>query len=146
MYFIFFTSLRLQDWDGTDTCQITWGPLSLLTALLIVRDSPYRHPIQALVSTGHVYGDTLYLATTVFDEIYFGKAYYSPGPFYFWVYFVFMNAVWLVIPGCKITMSATIYRPVGLLFIDCLYSSIRATARAFTESNVNAVESTKKKL
>jgi cholestenol delta-isomerase len=130
----------------TDACQITWGPLSILTALLIVRDSPYRHPVQALVSTGHVYGDTLYFATTVFDEFYSGKVYYRPEPFYFWVYFVLMNAIWLVIPGCKITLSVSLYRDVGLLFIDCLYSSIKATTRAFSASKVNAVESTKKKL
>ncbi|KIN08262.1 hypothetical protein OIDMADRAFT_152464 [Oidiodendron maius Zn] len=112
-----------------ETCTvITWGPLSLLTALLIVRDSSYRHPIQALVSTGHVYGDTLYFATTVFDEFYSGKVYYRPEPFYFWIYFVLMNAVWLVIPGY------------------CLYSSIKATATAFTASKVDAVERRKKKL
>lgn len=53
------------------------------------------------MSVGHVYGDVLYFATTVFDEAYSGKVYYRPEPFYFWVYFVLMNAVWIVIPGCE---------------------------------------------
>ena len=143
---IYLTSPAGSGQNGTDVCQITWGPLSLLTALLIVRDSSYRHPIQALVSTGHVYGDTLYFATTVFDEFYSGKVYYRPEPFYFWIYFVLMNAVWLVIPGCKIALSSALSRVVSLFFIDCLYSSIKATATAFTASKVDAVERTKKKV
>lgn len=143
---IYLTSPAGSGQNGTDVCQITWGPLSLLTALLIVRDSSYRHPIQALVSTGHVYGDTLYFATTVFDEFYSGKVYYRPEPFYFWIYFVLMNAVWLVIPGCKIALSSALSRVVSLFFIDCLYSSIKATAAAFTASKVDAVERTKKKV
>lgn len=143
---IYLTSPAGSGQNGTDVRQITWGPLSLLTALLIVRDSSYRHPIQALVSTGHVYGDTLYFATTVFDEFYSGKVYYRPEPFYFWIYFVLMNAVWLVIPGCKIALSSALSRVVSLFFIDCLYSSIKATAAAFTASKVDAVERTKKKV
>ena len=143
---IYLTSPAGSGQNGTDVCQITWGPLSLLTALLIVRDSSYRHPIQALVSTGHVYGDTLYFATTVFDEFYSGKVYYRPEPFYFWIYFVLMNAVWLVIPGCKIALSSALSRVVSLFFIDCLYSSIKATAAAFTASKVDAVVRTKKKV
>jgi cholestenol delta-isomerase len=85
----------------TDTTQVTWGPLSFLTAFLITTDSPYRHPIQALVSTGQFYGDALYYLTSLFDDFYSGKTFYRPELYYFWFYFVFMNAFWLVIPACK---------------------------------------------
>lgn len=77
---------------------ISWGPLSFLTAILIVKDSPYRYPIQALVSTGQLYGDVLYYSTSLFDEFFSGKTYYRPEPYYFWFYFIFMNAFWIAIP------------------------------------------------
>jgi cholestenol delta-isomerase len=69
--------------------------------------------VQALVSTGHIYGDVLYFATTVFDEIYSGKVYCRPEPFYFWVYFVLMNAVWIVIPGCTLLFTVDPLREGG---------------------------------
>ncbi|PBP24131.1 hypothetical protein BUE80_DR004992 [Diplocarpon rosae] len=92
--------------------QIFWGPLSFLTALLIVRSSPYRHPVQALVSTGQFYGDVLYYTTSLFDDRYNGVRHYRPEPYYFWFYFVFITGP-------------------GLWFRLCLWSSIKATASAF---------------
>jgi len=92
---------------------LLWGPLSFLTAYLITTNSPYRHPVQALVSTGQFYGDLLYYATSLFDDFYSGLKYCRPEPYYFWVYFVFMNTFWLVVPAL------------------CIYSSIKASARAF---------------
>ncbi|KAH8804883.1 Emopamil binding protein-domain-containing protein [Xylogone sp. PMI_703] len=95
---------------------IIWGPLSLLTALLITTDSPYRHPIQALVSTGQFYGDLLYYSTSLYEDFALGRQYYRPEPYYFWVYFVVMNTFWLIIPGY------------------CLYGSITTTAEVFRRS------------
>jgi cholestenol delta-isomerase len=115
-----------------------------LTALLIVRDSPYRHPVQALVSTGQFYGDLLYFASTVFDDVYAGKVYYRPEPFYFWVYFVFMNMFWLLVPGCRLFMLPC--REVGLPSVDCLYSSIKASSRAFAACKVGSSGRVKKLL
>jgi cholestenol delta-isomerase len=83
----------------TSILQVTWGPLSFLAAYLITTDSSYRHPIQALVSTGQFYGDALYYLTSLFDDFYSGKTFYRPEPYYFWFYFVFMNAFWLVVPA-----------------------------------------------
>lgn len=77
---------------------IGWGPLCFLTVWCIASDSPYRHPIQALVSTGQFYGNLLYYTTSLFEDIASGKRYYRPEQYYFWFYFVFMNAIWLVIP------------------------------------------------
>ncbi|KAH6673728.1 EBP domain-containing protein [Halenospora varia] len=106
---------------------ITWGPLSFLTAILITRDSPYRHPVQALVSTGQFYGCLLYYMTSLFDDFYSGKRFYRPGAYYFWFYFIFMNAFWIIIPAL------------------CLYSSIKATAKAFMVSKRLEVNGSSKK-
>lgn len=37
----------------------------------------------------------------MYEDYEFGKTYYRPEPFYFWVYFVGMNAIWFVVPACK---------------------------------------------
>ncbi|TPX68685.1 hypothetical protein SpCBS45565_g02901 [Spizellomyces sp. 'palustris'] len=71
-----------------------WGPLSFLTAYLIFNDSPVAPILEFLVSTGQLYGDVLYYATTLIE----GAPHCSPSPFHFWFYFVFMNAFWIVIP------------------------------------------------
>jgi cholestenol delta-isomerase len=99
-------------------------------AYLITTDSTYRHPIQALVSTGQFYGDALYYLTSLFDDFYAGKTFYRPEPYYFWFYFVFMNAFWLIVPACKWNVWEACD---GRLIegIVCFYSSIRATAKAF---------------
>ncbi|KAF4624860.1 hypothetical protein G7Y89_g13309 [Cudoniella acicularis] len=94
---------------------ITWGPLSFLTAVLITKDSPYRHPVQALVSTGQFYGDLLYYMTSLFDYFYSGKSFYRPEPYYFWFYFIFMNAFWIVIPSIVLKLQRELLRfPKGL--------------------------------
>ncbi|PMD50243.1 Emopamil-binding protein [Hyaloscypha bicolor E] len=92
---------------------LTWGPLSLLTAVLITRQSQFRHPVQALVSTGHFYGNLIYYSTCLYEGFALGKRYYRPEPYYFWWYFVLMNTFWLVIPAI------------------CLSNSISASANAF---------------
>ncbi|MCJ1326975.1 hypothetical protein MMC10_003641 [Thelotrema lepadinum] len=78
-----------------------WGPLSFLTALLIATDSAYRFPVQALVSTGQFYGDLLYYLTNLFNERHFGISYSRPEAYYFYGYYVFCNAFWIVIPACE---------------------------------------------
>lgn len=77
-----------------------WGPLSLLTSWFIVSDSPYRLPFQALVSTGHLFSDTLYYVTSILD-MEKGVLHSRPEALYFWGYFVVMNAFWIVVPACK---------------------------------------------
>lgn len=108
---------------------VTWGPLSILTAVLITRKSHYRHPIQALVSTGQFYGNLLYFSTSLYEDFIFGKQYYRPEPFYFWVYFVGMNAIWLVVPGCE--LSPGDHRTRLTVATGCLCRSTKETARAF---------------
>ncbi|MCJ1387380.1 hypothetical protein MMC18_000223 [Xylographa bjoerkii] len=89
-----------------------WGPLSFIVAFMILRNHPLRHPLQALVSTGQIYGDILYYATSMFDLYYKGTIYCRPEPYYFWCYYFFMNFIWIVIPGVL------------------LYNSIDASAKA----------------
>ncbi|EPE26087.1 EBDP4 [Glarea lozoyensis ATCC 20868] len=114
--------LCMESWTA-----IAWGPLSFVLAVLIVNDSPYRHPIQALVSTGQFYGDLLYFMTNIFDESYTGRTFYRPEPYYYWFYFVFMNAFWIVIPCI------------------CVYSSAKATAKAFRNAKMTGQNGSAKK-
>jgi hypothetical protein len=72
-----------------------------LTAVLIIRESPFRHPFQALVSTGQIYGNLIYFSTCLFEDFAHGKRYYRPEPYYFWWYFFFMNSFWLFVPASK---------------------------------------------
>ncbi|KAL8953483.1 MAG: hypothetical protein Q9222_000687 [Ikaeria aurantiellina] len=78
-----------------------WGPLSFCVAWMITSNNPLRHPLQALVSLGQIYGDVLYYATSMFDHYHKGVTYCRPEAYYFWGYYFFMNFIWIVIPGCK---------------------------------------------
>ncbi|KAL8864698.1 MAG: hypothetical protein Q9174_007254, partial [Haloplaca sp. 1 TL-2023] len=112
-----------------------WGPLSFCTALMITYQHPLRHPFQALVSIGQIYGDILYYATSMFDHYYKGITYCRPEAYYFWGYYGFMNFIWIVIPGCESRL------PLPLAFartdhktnvrVDLLYESFKVTAQAF---------------
>ena len=86
---------------------ITWGPLSFLVAGLITTSSPHRHPFQIIVSLGQLYGDVLYYATNLFDHLVFNVSYCRPEAYYFWGYYVFMNAFWILIPLLLIYNSVT---------------------------------------
>jgi cholestenol delta-isomerase len=75
--------------------------MSFAVALLITYEHPLRHPLQALVSLGQIYGDVLYYATSMFDLYFKGLSYCRPEAYYFWGYYFFMNFIWIVIPGSK---------------------------------------------
>jgi cholestenol delta-isomerase len=79
--------------------QVFWGPGSFLTAYLISIDHPLRYSAQLIVSLGQFYGDVLYYATSLFDHYILNMSYSRPEQFYYWGYFVLMNAFWIVIPG-----------------------------------------------
>jgi cholestenol delta-isomerase len=86
-----------------------WGPGCLLMAALIILRNPFRYPVQMIVSMGQFYGDILYYATSLFELYVAGKSYSRPEPFYFWFYFVLMNAFWIVIPGGKFRASIRLH-------------------------------------
>ncbi|XP_042525160.1 3-beta-hydroxysteroid-Delta(8),Delta(7)-isomerase [Dipodomys spectabilis] len=73
-----------------------WGPLSLWAVIAFLRQQPVRYVLQLMVSLGQIYGDVLYFMTEYRDEFQHSE---MGHPVYFWFYFVFMNALWLVIPG-----------------------------------------------
>jgi len=84
---------------------VFWGPLSFLTAYFILTTHPLRHPLQSIVSLGQMYGDILYYATSLVDHYALNISYSRPEAFYFWIYFVGMNAFWIVIPAVLIWNS-----------------------------------------
>ncbi|XP_054859548.1 3-beta-hydroxysteroid-Delta(8),Delta(7)-isomerase [Eublepharis macularius] len=78
---------------------LLWGPLSFWTALAFLSHQPHRFLLQLIVSLGQLYGDILYFYT----EYHHGFSHGEMGhPLYFWFYFVFMNALWIIIPGALI--------------------------------------------
>ncbi|KAB2572832.1 EBP domain-containing protein [Lasiodiplodia theobromae] len=85
---------------------LVWGPLSFLTSWCIVSESPHRLSLQALVSTGHLYSDTLYYVTSILD-MRRGVLHSRPEALYFWVYFVAMNALWIIVPAFILYQSIT---------------------------------------
>ncbi|OTB16720.1 hypothetical protein K445DRAFT_317003 [Daldinia sp. EC12] len=85
---------------------VCWGPLSFAIAWCIASDHPLRHPLQSIVSLGQLYGDVLYYGTCAVDFIAFGREYSRPELAYYWGYYVFLNAFWIVIPLCLVVSSA----------------------------------------
>ncbi|KAK2026384.1 emopamil binding protein [Colletotrichum zoysiae] len=84
---------------------VCWGPLSFACAYCVVAGHPLRHPLQLVVSLGQLYGDVLYFATCSFDKLVSGIVYCRPEDFYYWCYYVFFNAFWIVIPFCLVLNS-----------------------------------------
>lgn len=82
-----------------------WGPLSYIVVYMILKNHSLRHPIQALVCIGQIYGLILYYATSMFDLYYKDLEYCRPEPYYFWFYFFFTNFIWMVIPGYLLYQS-----------------------------------------
>jgi hypothetical protein len=114
---------------------MVWGPLSYLTAVLILRSSPYRHPVQAIVSLGHLYGDVLYLTTSLADLYLRGVSYSRPEPYYFWFYFLFLNLIWIFVPAGEAAYHSPFFLlGIVLMAAALLYQSTTATATAFSAS------------
>lgn len=90
----YLTSDSFVLWMETITA-VCWGPLCFLNAYQIYTNNPKRHLGIVVASIGQIYGDILYYMTTLFE----GAPHSRPEPFYFWCYFVLMNAFWIVIPG-----------------------------------------------
>ncbi|XP_055331407.1 3-beta-hydroxysteroid-Delta(8),Delta(7)-isomerase-like [Paramacrobiotus metropolitanus] len=79
------------------------GPLCLWTVYAYIRNKPYVHVLQILVSTAQFYGDILYMLTEWFDGFMHGPPFH---PLYFYGYFVTMNSFWLIIPMLLIMESS----------------------------------------
>ncbi|XP_075437857.1 3-beta-hydroxysteroid-Delta(8),Delta(7)-isomerase [Ascaphus truei] len=81
-----------------------WGPLSVWTVLSFLRGQPHRFVLQLIVSLGQLYGDVLYFYTEYRDGFRHSEMWH---PIYFWFYFVFMNALWIIIPSILIVDAWT---------------------------------------
>lgn len=104
---------------------LLWGPLSLLCAYGVVVQynnrsaAPWRHPLQIIISVGQIYGDVLYYGTCTYEAVVYGNMFSRPEMYYFIGYYVFLNAVWIVIPG--------------ILLISSVRATMDAVVRAGTE-------------
>ncbi|XP_069503648.1 3-beta-hydroxysteroid-Delta(8),Delta(7)-isomerase [Ambystoma mexicanum] len=76
-----------------------WGPMSVWTVIAFLRHQPHRFVLQLIVSLGQLYGDVLYFYTEYREGFSHSEMWH---PIYFWFYFVFMNALWIVIPSLLI--------------------------------------------
>ncbi|KAF3401701.1 3-beta-hydroxysteroid-Delta [Penicillium rolfsii] len=87
-----------------------WGPLAFLIAYCIAVQHPVRHALQIIISTGQVYGDVLYYATSLIDV-----SYSRPERYYFWFYYFFFNFIWMAVGCCKSSLRARLrYLLTGL--------------------------------
>ncbi|RHZ49949.1 hypothetical protein Glove_508g9 [Diversispora epigaea] len=77
------------------------GPLALLTSIGIYKSWPSRHLLQLTLSIGQIYGLVLYYWTTIFE----GSPHSRPEAFYFWFYFVGINAIWFIVPSICMIQS-----------------------------------------
>lgn len=77
---------------------VIWGPLCFLAAVLVVKKSAYRHPVQMLVCVGHVYGLALYYGTSLWERYMLDRSWSRPEVLYFWGYYLGLNALWFVVP------------------------------------------------
>ncbi|RDL39391.1 EBDP2, emopamil-binding protein [Venustampulla echinocandica] len=83
----------------------TWGPLCFIVAAFITTSHPLRHPLQIIVCTGQIYGLILYYATSMFDHYYKEVTYSRPEFVYFWIYYFFINFLWMIFPGALLVSS-----------------------------------------
>lgn len=112
---------------------IVWGPLSYLSAFAILVSSSYRYPLQAIVSLGHLYGDVLYISTSLVDLYMRGVSYSRPEAYYFWFYFLFLNLIWIFVPAGE-SHTTCLVMAIILIVAVLLYQSTITTATAFSAS------------
>lgn len=87
--------------DPKQSTQTVWGPLSFATAISIARTGSLRHPLQIIVSVGHLYGVALYYATCFVEEKLNGITYSRPEAQYYWGYFLGCNMPWVIAPASE---------------------------------------------
>ncbi|KAF2119988.1 3-beta-hydroxysteroid-Delta(8),Delta(7)-isomerase [Lophiotrema nucula] len=131
---------------------VFWGPLSFVTAGFIATNHPLRYPFQMIVSLGQLYGDVLYYATSMFDHYILNLTYSRPETFYFWGYFVLMNAFWIVIPlyllGSGVSVSwralAALEKQDRILKAGGVNGAARANGAVYGNGSVKANGAAKK--
>ncbi|KAI9932140.1 hypothetical protein MW887_009649 [Aspergillus wentii] len=98
-----------------------WGPICYFVAYTIFTQNALRHPFQLIVCMSHLYGDTLYYATSLFDHYVNARPYSRPEGYYFWIYYIFMNFIWIVVPFCGFRTFAAKYPVCKLMALSRLF-------------------------
>ncbi|XP_033107387.1 3-beta-hydroxysteroid-Delta(8),Delta(7)-isomerase-like isoform X2 [Anneissia japonica] len=80
----------------------TEGPACFWIMYAFLYNAPYRHHLRIIVSLGQLYGTIAYYMAEWLDGFSHGP---FGDPFYFFFYFVSMNAFWVVIPTLMIILS-----------------------------------------
>ncbi|PCG97385.1 Emopamil-binding [Penicillium occitanis (nom. inval.)] len=87
---------------------LLWGPLCLYMAYLTTFNHSLKHPLRIIICMAHLYGDTLYYATSLYDHYVNGISHSRPEVLYFWVYYFLMNFVWIVVPAYLLYNSVSL--------------------------------------
>ncbi|KAL6777069.1 CDI1 [Auxenochlorella protothecoides x Auxenochlorella symbiontica] len=78
--------------DGPGCLFVVWG---------LLHRASWRYTLLIIVSVAQIYGDVLYYATCYLEDFKHSR----PEMRYFWIYFVVINAIWIVVPGYCIRHS-----------------------------------------
>ncbi|GAB4843366.1 hypothetical protein Ancab_013332 [Ancistrocladus abbreviatus] len=70
------------------------GPACLLTLYSIAAKKSHSYVLQLAISLGLLYGTALYFITSVLEGDNFAAS-----PFYYYAYYIFANAWWVLIPS-----------------------------------------------
>jgi cholestenol Delta-isomerase len=70
------------------------GPMCFAAVYGILQSKVWRFPLMIILSVCQIYGDVLYYGTCYLE----GFVHSRPEVLYFWVYFVLLNALWILIP------------------------------------------------
>lgn len=57
--------------------------------------------LQIIMCVGHLYGVALYYGTCSFEYRCRGVSHSRPEFLYYWVYYLGLNAAWIVVPACE---------------------------------------------
>ncbi|KAF9604200.1 hypothetical protein IFM89_004775 [Coptis chinensis] len=76
------------------------GPACLLTVYAIAKKASYRDVLQIAISLGQLYGTAVYFITSFLEGDNFASS-----PYYYYLYYVFMNSFWVWIPTLIVIRS-----------------------------------------
>lgn len=79
------------------------GPMCVMATFGVLQRKAWRWPLLIILSVCQIYGDVLYYGTCYLE----GFVHSRPETLYFWVYFVILNALWIVIPATVCCYSWT---------------------------------------
>lgn len=127
-----------------------WGPLSLLTAYMILEDHPIRHVLQLMVSVAHIYGCMLYYLSAALEEHHRQMHQVSiarPLTWRYYIYYIGFNLPWIIVPAMLIVSSAgeiwAAFEERDMRPIPAIQVSPAETAQLIPEPSPDIVEELK---